>query len=100
GNRRGFSTDRKRVVLEAWTEELYEGHLKEEERERMRRLGEIEEEEEEESAPAEEKLRVTMRARQGEPVKVSATASSTVADLIDKFRAKRDLPADAAVAVY
>lgn len=100
GDRRGFSTDRKRVVLEAWTEELFEGHLRDEERERMRMLGEIEEVEEESSAPVEEKVRVTMRARQGEPVKVSATTSSTVAELVEKFRAKRSLPAEAAVAVY
>lgn len=100
GDRRGFSSDRKRVVLEAWTEELFEGHLRDEERERMRRLGEIEEVEGESAAPVEERVRVTMRARQGEPVKVSATASSTVADLVEKFRAKRSLPVEAAVAVY
>lgn len=100
GDRRGFSSDRKRVVLEAWTEELFEGHLRDEERERMRRLGEIEEREEESAAPAEERVRVTMRARQGEPVKVSATASSTVAELVEKFRAKRSLPAEAVIAVH
>ena len=100
GDRRGFSADRRRVVLQAWTEELFEAHLAEEEREEKRRRGELEEEEELPPAVVEEKLRVTMRSRQGEPVKVAVTASSTVGELVEKFREKRGLPAEASVAIY
>ena len=100
GDRRGFSADRRRVVLQAWTEELFEAHLAEEEREERRRRGELDEEEEEPAAPAEEKIRVAMRPKQGEPVKVTATASSTIGDLVEKFRAKKSLPADVVVAVH
>lgn len=99
GDRRGFSADRRRVVLQAWTEEQFEAHLAEEEKEERRRRGELEEEESE-SAPAEERIKVAMRSKQGDPVKVSVTASSTVVELVQKFRAKRNLPAEANVAIY
>lgn len=100
GDRRGFSADRKKVVLQAWTEELFEAHLAAEEREEMRRRGELDEEEPEPSAPAEEKIKVAMRSKQGEPVKVTTSASSTIGDLVARFREKRHLPTEVKVSVY
>lgn len=100
GDRRGFTADRKRVVLEAWTEELFQAHLAEQDKEEKRRRGELDEEEAEPSAPAEEKIRVAMRSKQGDPVKVSVSASSTVGDLVEKFREKRHLPAEVKVSIY
>lgn len=107
GDRRGLSADRKKVVLKAWTEALYEEHVKSEERERLRRLGELDDDDgpggadaAAAAAPQEPRVRVTMRARQGEPVKVSVTASSTVGDLVAKFREKRNLPAEAKVSIH
>lgn len=99
GDRRGFSADRRKVVLQAWTEELFEAHLAEEEKEEMRRRGELDEEEPEPSAPAEAKIKVAMRSRQGEPVKVTTTASSTIGDLVAMFREKRHMPAEVKVSI-
>lgn len=99
GDRQGFSADRKKVVLQAWTEELYEVHLAEEEKEEMRRRGELDEEPEP-SAPVEEQIKVAMRPKQGEPVRVTTTASSTIGDLVVKFREKRHLPAEVSVSIY
>ena len=99
GDRRGFSANRKRVLLQAWTEELFEKHLAEEDLEERRRRGELEEEVPE-VAPAEEKVRVAMRPKQGDPVKVTVTASSTVGELVKKFREKKNLPADVTVFIY
>ncbi|SPN96932.1 uncharacterized protein DNG_00451 [Cephalotrichum gorgonifer] len=104
GDRGGLSADRKRVVLQAWTEVLYQKHLEEEERERLRRLGGLDEEEVAGAAgaapPEEKKIKVTMRPRQGEPVKVALVASSTVGDLVERFRAKRQIPPDVQVAIH
>ncbi|CAI4216226.1 unnamed protein product [Parascedosporium putredinis] len=102
GNREGFSDDRKRVVLEAWTEELFDEHQQEKERERQRLLGELDDEEED-AAPApepEERIKVTMRPKQGESVKVSVTASSSVSALIEKFRAKRHIPVEVKISIH
>ena len=102
GNREGFSDDRKRVVLEAWTEELFDEYQQEKERERQRLLGELDDEEED-AAPApepEERIKVTMRPKQGESVKVSVTASSSVSALIEKFRAKRHIPVEVKISIH
>lgn len=101
GGREGFSEDRKRVILEAWTEDLFEQHQREKERERLRLLGELDEGVPVAAEPEpEEKFKVTMRPKQGESVKVSATASSTVSVLIEKFRAKRHIPQDVKISIY
>ncbi|PKS06388.1 hypothetical protein jhhlp_007136 [Lomentospora prolificans] len=102
GTREGFSEDRKRVILQAWTEDLFETYQQEKERERLRLLGELDDEQEEDAAAPEpeEKIKVTMRPKQGDSVKVSVTASSTVSVLIEKFRAKRHIPQEAKISIH
>jgi hypothetical protein len=101
GEGAGFSADRKKAVFEAWTEQLYEENVAAKERDRLRLMGELDEEvDAAPEAPPEEKIKITMRARQGEPVKISVPVSATVAVLVEKFRAKRHIPKDISVTIH
>jgi hypothetical protein len=96
----GFTEDRKFVLVEAWTKQVHTDYLEELEQERRRELGEVIEDKEHSPSPVQEaKIRITIRPKQGEPVKISVAASGIVGDLAAKFRAKRQIPSDVKVTI-
>ena len=99
-NLSGFTEDRKNVLVEAWTDEAYKKYKEELEQEIRRERGEAIEPKERSLTPVQEaKIKITIRSKQGEPVKVSVPKSGTVADLVAKFRAKRHIAPDVKVTI-
>jgi hypothetical protein len=96
----GFTTSRTEMVIHMWTEESQKQFLEEKEKERQREFGEICEPKERTPSPEPEaKVRVTVRSKQGDPVKVLVPASGTVGDLVATFRSKRNIPEDAKITI-
>ncbi|KAL1864793.1 hypothetical protein VTK73DRAFT_5646 [Phialemonium thermophilum] len=100
--------------LEAWTEETYAEYVKEKERERLRLLGQLPDDEEEQGAPAatqdsvatdgkeggERLLRVTLKAKDYEPLKTKVHAWTTAGMMLTVFRTMRNVPSDRHAALY
>lgn len=103
--------------FEAWTEETYQAYLEEKERERLRASGELpfdygvndddasgkgrtqgSADEPVEAAPV-RKFRVFLVAKGQDPVRVSATPQTTIAELVAQYRRKAGLAADASVSL-
>lgn len=98
--------------LEVWSEELYAEYLREKERERHKTLGEVVDDEDldelDGGGPARgggetgdlnggpdhgEKIRVILKAKELEPVKITAYAKTTALTMVAAFRSMRNIPA-------
>lgn len=91
------------VHMEAWTPELFQEMEREEELRRKREAGELSEEEEgspEETPEPEVKIRVILKARGLEDVKLTVRPETTVETLVTGFRAQRGVGSDGDVGLY
>ncbi|KAJ9134102.1 hypothetical protein NKR23_g10334 [Pleurostoma richardsiae] len=95
------------LLLEAWTEEDYQAEQEERERQRRRDRGEYSDDDEmsDMQSPVvneedEEKIRVILKARDTEPVKLTAWASTDVNILIAAYRKQRTVPPDCEISLY
>ncbi|KAH6898488.1 ubiquitin-2 like Rad60 SUMO-like-domain-containing protein [Thelonectria olida] len=99
----GFNESRNRVNLEVWTHELFQEMEADEDLRRRRDAGELEEEEEEpeeeEPAPV-TKLKVILKSKDLEEVKLSVRPETTIETLITGFRTQRDIPASKDVSLW
>lgn len=95
-----------KVHLEAWTQELYDQHMQEKERERKRNLGELEDDVSAEETPAKaqapKKIRITLKSKYFEDFKLNTPMNTTVGRLIQAFRKtqKDSLPAEKVVKIH
>lgn len=109
--RDGFNESRTRVHMQAWTPALFAQMERDEEEEARRRRhdddsddevgvtgtqatdpGEDVDDEQEESAAAEVMVRVILKSRDLEPVKLKVRPETTTETLVAAFRAQRDVP--------
>ncbi len=107
----GFNESRTRVHMQAWTPALFAQMERDEEEEARRRRhdddsddevgvtgtqatdpGEDVDDEQEESAAAEVMVRVILKSRDLEPVKLKVRPETTTETLVAAFRAQRDVP--------
>ena len=99
--RDGLSSQRHRVHMEAWTQELFQQMEHEEGLKRRREAGEISDIEEElEEAVEEVKMRIILKARDLEPVKLTIRPETTVETLVTGFRAQRNIGSDRDVSLW
>ncbi|EGX91799.1 Ubiquitin [Cordyceps militaris CM01] len=101
--RDGFNDDRTRVHMEAWTPAQFAQMEREEERRRRRDLSDepasgAGDNDEEDTAAA--VLRVILKTRGGEPVKLRVLPETTTETLVAAFRAQRDVPQEADVGLW
>ncbi|POR33229.1 Uncharacterized protein TPAR_06589 [Tolypocladium paradoxum] len=101
-SRGGLTRRNNRVHLEAWTPELFQEMEREEELRRKREAGELSEEEEalEEPPEPEIKIRVILRARGLEDVKLTVRPETTVETLVTGFRTQRGVGSDKDVGLW
>ncbi|KAM4055101.1 ubiquitin-2 like rad60 SUMO-like domain-containing protein [Hirsutella rhossiliensis] len=100
--REGLADSRTRVHMEAWTPELFQEMEQQEELRRKREAGELSESEDEaadESPTPEVKIRVILKARGLEDVKLTVRPETTVETLVVGFRTQRSIGSDKAVSV-
>lgn len=91
----GLAKERTRVHMEAWTQEAFQQMELEQELQRKRDAGEISDLEEEPAEEAEEfKLRIILKARDLEPVKLTIRPETTVETLLTGFRSQRQIGSD------
>lgn len=110
GNLRGDSGDgfhKGGLLLEVWTDEAYADFLRERERKRALKLGISDDandwDVERELPPVQERrkgIKVILKAREHEPVKISIHDNTTVSDLMQAFRAQRDVAAGSNLSIY
>jgi Ubiquitin-2 like Rad60 SUMO-like len=85
-----------KLHMEAWHEEMYEEEQQRKEKEKKRLLGELDDDEEreerEEEKPAEDKIRITLKAKDQEPVRTSAGLATTMETLVVLYRQMRQIP--------
>jgi len=94
--------------LEVWTDEAYAERLKQKEHERKLRLGladtadDASDEERPPTHEAEKKkgIKVILKAKELEPVKVTIHEDTTVEQLVVEFRTKRDIGPGQSVSIY
>ncbi|KAL2021323.1 hypothetical protein VTK56DRAFT_7294 [Thermocarpiscus australiensis] len=97
--------------LEVWTEEAYTDYLNHRGRERSLRLGILDDDQdlpesqsEEEPPPVQQKkkkgIRVVLKAKDHEPVKLTTKDGTTVGIMIEAFRNQRDIGPQWDVAIY
>lgn len=101
----GLKDGRTKVHMEAWTPRLFQEMEREEELKRKREAGELSEEEDavvvEEEPPAPEiKLRVILRARDMEEVKLTVRPETSVETLVTGFRAQRDIGSNKDIGIW
>ena len=102
---KGLADDRTRVHMEAWTIDLFQEMEREEELRRKREAGELSDEEdtapiEEEPLAPEVKIRVILKARNLDDVKLTVRPETTVETLITGFRAQRSIGSDKDVGLW
>lgn len=101
----GLASNRTRVHLEAWTPDLFREMELREELRRKREAGEASGSDDDDAAaggplPAPEvKIRVTLKARGFDDVKLTVRPETTVETLVTGFRSQRRIGSDRAVAV-
>lgn len=108
---RGFH--RGKLHLEVWTEASYEEFLKRREKERLRALGLLDDEEEEDygttqdgggsqDVPEKEEAttKVILKGKDYEPLKMRVYATTTVDEMVSKFRGVREVPDDKDVSIF
>ncbi|KAK0620944.1 hypothetical protein B0T14DRAFT_239715 [Immersiella caudata] len=106
GDNDGYIQDA--LHLEVWTEEAYAEHLKQKEHERNLRLGLLDATDDavdEERSPTQESekkkgIKVILKAKELEPVKLKIYEDTTVQRLVDEFRTRRDIGPGQIVAIY
>ena len=106
----GLTDSRTRVHMEAWTPQLFQEMEREEEVRRKREAGELSGTEDETqepseaaaaaSPPAEVKLRVVLKARDLDDVKLTVRPETTVEALVTGFRAQRAIPPERDVGLW
>ncbi|KAF7545882.1 hypothetical protein G7Z17_g8841 [Cylindrodendrum hubeiense] len=97
----GLVESRTRVHMEAWTPELFQEMEHEEELRRKREAGELSDEEAPEEAPEpEQKLKVTLKARDFEDVRLTVRLETTVETLVTGFRTQRDVDANREISLW
>lgn len=95
--------------FQAWTEELYAQYVKKKERERLRSLGELDEDsepaaagqaeaEQEEEGP--KPIRVTLKAKDCEPLNTKVHMHTTAETMVTVFRDQRSVPPEKEAALY
>ncbi|KAK7417937.1 hypothetical protein QQX98_004239 [Neonectria punicea] len=98
----GLTESRTRVHMEAWTPESFQEMEREEETRRRRDAGDLSDEDtapEEPSAP-EVKIKIILKARELEDVKLTVRPETTVETLVTGFRTQRDVPASQEVSLW
>ncbi|PHH86287.1 hypothetical protein CDD83_10468 [Cordyceps sp. RAO-2017] len=104
-DRAGLTDNRAGVHMEAWTPALFHEMEREEEARRRREAGESSEAEASEAEAAEAraaevKIRVILRARQLDDVRLTVRPETTVETLLTGFRAQRGVGSDEAVSLW
>ncbi|EQK98375.1 Ubiquitin [Ophiocordyceps sinensis CO18] len=101
-DREGLADNRTRVHMEAWTPELFQEMEQQEALRRKREAGELDESEDEardEPPTPEVRIRVILKARGLEDVKLTVRPETTVETLLIGFRTQRSIGSDKAVSV-
>lgn len=101
----GLAGDRTRVHMEAWTLELFQEMEREEEQRRKREAGELPDDEtspqdDGEPPPPEVKIRVILKARDLEDVRLTVRPETTVETLVTGFRSQRSIGSDKDVGLW
>ncbi|EHK41116.1 hypothetical protein TRIATDRAFT_130450 [Trichoderma atroviride IMI 206040] len=97
----GLQDGRTKVVFEAWTTEGFQQMELEEELRMKREAGELSDEESTQEEPAKEtKLRIVLRAKDMEAVKLTVRLETTVETLIVGFRTQRNIPSSKDVGIW
>ncbi|KAH7023079.1 ubiquitin-2 like Rad60 SUMO-like-domain-containing protein [Ilyonectria destructans] len=98
----GLLESRTRVHLEAWTPDLFQEMEREEDLRRKREAGELSDEEAapEEAPEPEIKIKVILKARDLEDVKLTVRPETTVETLVTGFRTQRDVGANQEVSLW
>ncbi|CAM1506988.1 Fc.00g066290.m01.CDS01 [Cosmosporella sp. VM-42] len=97
-SREGLNSSKTKVHMEAWTPELFQEMEAQAELQRQREAGEISEEEKEELP--EVKLRVILKARDLEGVRLMVRPETTVETLVTGFRTQKGLGSDRDVTLW
>ncbi|UKZ88210.1 uncharacterized protein TrAFT101_003971 [Trichoderma asperellum] len=97
----GLQDGRTKVVFEAWTTEGFQQMELEEELRMKREAGELSDEESTQEEQAKEtKLRIVLRAKDMEAVKLTVRLETTVETLIVGFRTQRNIPSSKDVGIW
>ncbi|KAM0462264.1 hypothetical protein ACHAPV_003738 [Trichoderma viride] len=97
----GLQDGRTKVVFEAWTTEGFQQMELEEELRMKREAGELSDEESAQEEQAKEtKLRIVLRAKDMEAVKLTVRLETTVETLIVGFRTQRSIPSSKDVGIW
>ncbi|PON27328.1 hypothetical protein TGAM01_v203709 [Trichoderma gamsii] len=97
----GLQDGRTKVVFEAWTTEGFQQMELEEELRMKREAGELSDEESTQEEQAKEtKLRIVLRAKDMEAVKLTVRLETTVETLIVGFRTQRSVPSSKDVGIW
>ncbi|KAJ4327108.1 hypothetical protein N0V84_002496 [Fusarium piperis] len=97
----GFEDSRAVVNVEAWTPELFQEMERNEELRRRREAGDISEEDEDQEEPAEDvKLKVMLKSRDLEDLRLTIRPETTVETLVTCFRAQRKVDPDKQVGLW
>lgn len=97
----GLQDGRTKVVFEAWTTEGFQQMELEEELRMKREAGELSDEEPTQEEQAKEtKLRIVLRAKDMEAVKLTVRLETTVETLIVGFRTQRSIPSNKDVGIW
>jgi hypothetical protein len=97
----GLQDGRTKVVFEAWTTEGFQQMEREEELRMKREAGELSDEESTQEDQAKEtKLRIVLRAKDLEAVKLTVRLETTVETLIVGFRSQRSIPSNKDVGIW
>lgn len=97
----GLQDGRTKVVFEAWTTEGFQQMELEEELRMKREAGELPDEEPAQEEQAKEtKLRIVLRAKDMEAVKLTVRLETTVETLIVGFRTQRSIPSSKEVGIW
>jgi hypothetical protein len=92
------------IHLEVWTDDLYSNYIRQKERERALHLGLSDSEEEREPTPSlspkKKGIRVVLKAKEFEPLKVTIDDDMTVEKLVSTFRSQRPVAPGRNVSIY
>ena len=103
-SRKGLSSDGMMVNMEIWTPDMFKKWEEEEERRRKIDAGELSDEDvaakEQEEQEAQVTLRVILKARELDEVRLTVRPATTVETLVTGFRAKSGLGADKDVKLW
>ncbi|KPM38077.1 hypothetical protein AK830_g8493 [Neonectria ditissima] len=97
----GLTESRTRVHMEAWTPESFQQMEREEETRRRRDAGDLPDEDTaSEPEPPEVKIKIILKARDLDDVKLTVRPETTVETLVTGFRTQRDVPASQEISLW